>query len=279
MSLSERTKKLLLGGEGIEVEYKTKVHQDFNDILVAFANGNGGIILFGVEDDEDETGKHVGKVVGIAISDRTRGQIQSRADQTFDKIDISIESENDEEGKDIYVVTVKEGKNKPYCTGGGRYLVRRDGQNSPITPTMMEEFIALRIQKTPSAKKQLLLDEMRELKSILQEGLANARRNYPPYYTQYEFGMMRDGKIDASVGNLTVDDKHLIQACNDFVETSKIFAREWFSAAERAKKDAFGESSREEIVKKFLEADGEKYKSKLEELYKAITKRIYAILS
>ena len=36
MALSERTRRLLAGGEGTEVEYKTKITQEFNDILVAF---------------------------------------------------------------------------------------------------------------------------------------------------------------------------------------------------------------------------------------------------
>ena len=125
MALSERTKWLLAGGEGIETEYKTKITQEFNEILVAFANTKGGVCLFGVQDDKDNEGRHIGKVVGIEISDRMRGRIQSRADQTIDKIEITIETESDDEGKGIYIVTVDEGTNKPYCTGGGRYLVRR----------------------------------------------------------------------------------------------------------------------------------------------------------
>jgi hypothetical protein len=157
MSLSERMKKLLLGGEGVDVEYKTNITQEFNETLVAFANGNGGICLFGVEDNKDSSGKHVGKVVGIEISDRTRGRIQSRADQTIDKIEIAIESEVNEEGKGIYVVTIQEGKNKPYCTGGGRYIIRRDGQNAAISPTMMERIIEHRIDTSPAAQPILRL--------------------------------------------------------------------------------------------------------------------------
>jgi hypothetical protein len=157
MALSERTKWLLAGGEGIEIEYKTKITQEFNEILVAFANSKGGVCLFGVEDDKDDEGRHIGKVVGIEISDRMRGRIQSRADQTIDKIDITIETEYDDEGNGIYIITIDEGTNKPYCTGGGRYLVRRDGQNCSISPNMMERIIEHRINTAPSAQPILRL--------------------------------------------------------------------------------------------------------------------------
>ncbi|MCJ7481371.1 MAG: ATP-binding protein [Thermodesulfovibrionales bacterium] len=157
MALSERTKWLLAGGEGTEIEYKTKITQEFNEILVAFANNKGGVCLFGVEDDKNKEGRHIGKVVGIEISDRMRGRIQSRADQTIDKIDITIETEYDDKGNGIYIVTVLEGKNKPYCTGGGRYLIRRDGQNCSISPNMMERIIEHRINTDPSAQPILQL--------------------------------------------------------------------------------------------------------------------------
>jgi len=248
--------------------------------LVAFANGNGGICLFGIEDAVGEKGRHIGKGIGIEISDRTRGQIQSRADETFDKVNIAIETETDENGKGIYVITIKEGQNKPYCTGGGRYLVRRDGQNCPITPTMMEEYIAPRIQNVPSAKKQLLLEEMRGLKDVLQAGLSDARQYYPPYYTKSNFGWIRDDRIDDVIANLTVDDKQLIQACNDFVEIAKIFTSEWFQSVKRMKQaDPLWGPLPKKITEDFLKTGGGEYKNKLEELYRIIASRINSILS
>ena len=181
MPLSERTLKILSGGESLEVEYKIQVKQEFNEILVSFANGNGGVCLFGVEDDQDESGRHVGKVVGIEISDRIRGQIQGRADQTLDRINILIEDEINDEGKGIYIVTIDEGKNKPYCTGGGRYLVRRDGQNCPITPKMMEGFIQKRLDPSGNAKKDFLLDEFRLIRSELSKAMNNSREILSPF--------------------------------------------------------------------------------------------------
>ncbi|MEA3310635.1 MAG: ATP-binding protein [candidate division WOR-3 bacterium] len=279
MSLSERTKKLLLGGEGMEVEYKTKVDQSFNEVLVEFANGKGGIVLFGVEDAKDETGRHIGKVIGIEISDQTRGKIQSRADGTYEPIEIIIDDETDEDGKGVYIVTIKEGENKPYCTGGGRYKVRRDGQKCTITPKMMEKFIAPRLQKTPSAKKQLMLEEMRELKAALQQGLNASRDNYPPYYQQEASGMYRNDTIDNIVANLTVDDKELIKLCQEFVDTSKAFAEKWFQAVKTVSKDDFYDTPFKEIEQEFLSSGGEDYKLRLEELYKKIAQRVHAVLS
>ena len=87
----------------------------------------------------------------MEISDRSRGKIQSRADSTLDRIPIEIRSESDDDGRGIYIVRVPEGSDKPYCTGGGRYLVRRNGQNSAISPTMMVQFLESRLRLAPEA--------------------------------------------------------------------------------------------------------------------------------
>ncbi|HEY3295523.1 MAG TPA: ATP-binding protein [bacterium] len=209
MSLSEGTKRLLAGGEDIEVEYKTKVTQDFNDTLVAFANASGGVCLIGVEDAEDENGRHIGRVVGIEICDRTRGQIQSRADQTLDRIPISIEDETDEDGRGIYIVSIPEGQSKPYCTGGGRYLIRRDGQKCPMTPRMIGNFyvhtgptpaLALRWREADIDRKTCL--DVPALPELSRESLLEKIASLMP----------TDGEI-AIVNEHTPRIKHYLEAC------------------------------------------------------------------
>lgn len=279
MALSARTIALLAGGEDKEVEYKTKVKQEFNDILVSFANGEGGICIFGVEDDQDENGKHIGKIVGIELSDRIRGQIQGRADQTLDRIDIEIESEIADDGKGIYIVTVKEGTSKPYCTGGGRYLVRRDGQNCPITPTMMESFMRNRISSSSDFRKQFMLDEFRSIREVLQMAMNKCRSNVPPLGKWSQFGWEKDQSLKMLVDNMNTADEELTGHLNEFIRLSNEFWDFYWDAAKSVPQDkAFG-PRRDDITAAFLERGGRAFKQGLEETYKKIGERMNLLLS
>ena len=289
MALSEDAKKLLNGGEGIEVEYKTNVGRDFNDTLVAFANGSGGIVLFGVEDAKDEKGRHIGKVVGIEISDKNKAKIQSQANSMVDPIVIKIESETDDDGKGIYKVLIKEGENKPYCTGGGRYLVRSDGQNCPITPTMMARFYERRLNIAVSPEKQLLMKDLEILKNILEIGLNDARGMFPPFYQYSSSGMFRDDKgLENLVSNLALRgvDQKLINECHLFIDTTQNYAREWFEAGNilrqrQAEDPLYGKyyPAREEIVEEFKRNhNGEFYVHRMGLHYTNICKQMEEIL-
>jgi ATP-dependent DNA helicase RecG len=60
-SLAERVARLIAGGETFEVEFKGEGQERFNDqdlieAVVCPANGSGGMLLVGVEDDGAVTG-------------------------------------------------------------------------------------------------------------------------------------------------------------------------------------------------------------------------------
>jgi|GEM_PF-1539516 len=273
MAISKRTKELLAGGESADVEFKTKIGQDFNDILVAFANAMGGYCLLGVEDDTDEQGRHIGKIVGIEISDRTRGQIQSRADQTIDKIEIKIKTEFVESGRGIYIVYVKEGKHKPYCTGGGRYLVRRNGQNCAITPEQMVDFIKPRIRRLSNARKRLYSNELIKLKKVLRECIINIKntRDWFHYYPFSDFYR----ELNELVENLTINDRMLLANCKRFLkiysQSAKLLREEYFKITEQT----LGQKECDKIEK----INMDKLKEKLNKLYMLISHQIDALLS
>ncbi len=83
--------------------------------MVAFANASGGIILLGVSDKRE--------IKGINITNRLKSQIQDIANNCQPKIDISFE-----EYRNILLINVPEGKNKPYTSSKGFFL--RVGPNS-----------------------------------------------------------------------------------------------------------------------------------------------------
>ena len=118
---------ILQEGEGQYIEFKEKLGLDFSKEIVAFANSSGGKIFLGVTDNSE--------VKGIEITNKLKSQIQDIAKNCDPSIEIELESV---EGEDILVVSVEEGKNKPYSCKEGFYL--RMGANSQkMTPRAYPE--------------------------------------------------------------------------------------------------------------------------------------------
>lgn len=113
--MTEKELELILQeGEGYRLEFKESM-KNFDKEIVAFANASGGRLLMGVSDDC--------KVTGITIDNQVKSRIQDIAANCKPSIDITIE-----EFKNILVIHVKEGKDKPYkCTSG---FYTRIGPNS-----------------------------------------------------------------------------------------------------------------------------------------------------
>ncbi|MFA6548462.1 MAG: ATP-binding protein, partial [Candidatus Margulisiibacteriota bacterium] len=105
---------ILKSGEGLKVEFK-EFPSHIDKTIVAFANAEGGKIYLGVSDNK--------KIVGLNITNTLRSQIQDIARNCDPSIDISMEA-----FKNILIVEIKEGKNKPYKCKDGFFM--RIGPNS-----------------------------------------------------------------------------------------------------------------------------------------------------
>lgn len=107
--------ELIAQGEGYYIEFKRDLNSDFKKELVAFANASGGKIILGVEDN--------GHVRGVQTTNAYRSEIQQHAHECDPSVEISVE-----EIDNVVVITVPEGKHKPYRSTNGFYL--RVGPNS-----------------------------------------------------------------------------------------------------------------------------------------------------
>ena len=140
------------------LELKQELTKDIKKEVVAFANSNGGIIYVGIDDD--------GKVIGLknskkdleAVSGMIREGIKS--DLILNTI-ISIENIDE---KDVLVIKVMEGSNKPYYLAdkglkpSGVYI--RHGNNSvPAT----DEIIKKLLKEEQSNKFEKLVSVNQEL--------------------------------------------------------------------------------------------------------------------
>lgn len=163
MNLAELT-TCLQRGENLHTEFKQwPLHpDDLAAAIVAFANTDGGRILLGVNDQ--------GQVVGIDENER------DRVTQTVDNVaynniqapaTVVVETVADEQGRNVLVVNVPKGSQRPYRTNRGLYFVRTaSGKRQASREELLRLFQAV---------ESLYYDEVPLLQSSLADIEAQAR--------------------------------------------------------------------------------------------------------
>lgn len=136
-------KDVLLSGESVNVEYKVAVpsnSEKYMKTVVAYANGRGGRIVFGVDDktlevvgmDTDHIFQTIDTITN-AISDSCEPRIIP---------DVTLQTVED---KTVIVVEITSGKMRPYYIKSkgmvsGTY-VRSAGTTRPVADYMLKELI------------------------------------------------------------------------------------------------------------------------------------------
>ncbi len=123
-------KSIIASGEGYNAEFKVSIPSKIKEIteeVCAFANASGGVVLIGVDD--------ANSIKGITIDNVKRSAIQNSINEISPvlKCDFNIV---EVDGKDIAVIEVPSGQNKPYVLSGAIYV--RQGPNSQKLTTVEE---------------------------------------------------------------------------------------------------------------------------------------------
>jgi hypothetical protein len=147
---------LISRGEGISTEFKRDLPTDARDTVInvmktvaAFANGEGGTLLFGIDDD--------GAVTGLSIDDARK-----TLDRTTDLIrawvrpHVDFDTELAEvDGKQVLLVRVEAGHETPYGVGTTErridYYVRRGATSSPASSADVRAFVRARLPPSMSS--------------------------------------------------------------------------------------------------------------------------------
>ncbi len=107
-------------GETLHSEFKAAlIHRDkLSASLVAFANTDGGQLIFGIRDKDYE-------IVGVADPDAIMRQVDNLAYQNCEPpLTIVQETVTTEDGRIVVVVNIPKGDRRPYRTNKGVYYIR-----------------------------------------------------------------------------------------------------------------------------------------------------------
>ncbi|MGM9869624.1 MAG: ATP-binding protein [Sodaliphilus sp.] len=122
MLSAEDILNLVKRGEGYNLDFKRSVPSKVRELteeVCSFLNAAGGYLLIGVNDNNE--------IVGAEINNSKRSAIQGSIGEIspmchYNMYDVDVN------GKQVWVIEVPSGKNKPYFYGGCTYL--REGANS-----------------------------------------------------------------------------------------------------------------------------------------------------
>ncbi|MDP9226076.1 MAG: ATP-binding protein [Actinomycetota bacterium] len=146
---------LVSRGEGVSTEFKRDLPTDERDSVVnvmktvaAFANGEGGTLLFGIDND--------GAVVGLGIPDARKTldrTTQLVRDWVRPHVDFDTEL-TEVDGKQVLLVRVDAGAEPPHGVGTTDrridYYIRRSATSFPATPADVRAFVRARLPTAAS---------------------------------------------------------------------------------------------------------------------------------
>ena len=123
-------KSIVAAGEGYNAEFKVSIPSKIKEIteeVCAFANASGGVVLIGVDD------KNI--IKGVTIDNSKRSAIQNSIGEISPPLQCEFYIVDVEE-KNVAVIEVPSGQNKPYVLSGAIYV--RQGPNSQKLTTVEE---------------------------------------------------------------------------------------------------------------------------------------------
>ena len=127
---SEEIKKIISQGETSKVQFKLRLDNkdSIADEMIAMANSEGGIILFGIEDKSGnviglpyQEMQQIGNTIATLANDYVKPQIFVRTEA------ISIDEKN------VFIVNIDEGIAKPYKDKNGTIWVKQGSDKRKLT--------------------------------------------------------------------------------------------------------------------------------------------------
>lgn len=131
--------RLLAHGEREDVDFKRDPSGVSADDLVAFANsGKRGIILIGVSEATDSSGRQIGVPCGCPMDDGTKLLLTNKAQSCHPPVRIEMEAIRDSASSNgLLALHIPASEARPHCTPKGAYLTRHGTRNVPVLPQQL----------------------------------------------------------------------------------------------------------------------------------------------
>jgi len=166
--ITKHTLHLLENGEDKHVDYKQNIKGIHAEDLVAFANSDeGGVLLIGVKEEKDESGRQIGVPCGCLVGDKARLQIMGKALSCSPPVQVEIFVENLSKIP-FYRIEIPAGSQKPYSTNSGTYKKREDGRNNPMHP---EQLLSMFLEREGEEFRQRFSQATGELEGKMHHAL------------------------------------------------------------------------------------------------------------
>lgn len=123
-------RSLIASGEGYNAEFKVRFPSKVKDLteeICAFANAAGGTLLIGVDDRNN--------IQGVSFDNAKRSALQNSVDEISPSLHCDVYTVPID-GKEIIVIEVPSGEQKPYVLSGAIYV--RQGPNTQKLTTVEE---------------------------------------------------------------------------------------------------------------------------------------------
>lgn len=153
----------MLRSENSKLEYKAAMTDSFLKTVSAFANADGGKVIFGVADD--------GTLLGIEEVNAFRIQLENKINDSVHPLPDYQLTTRVVDGKQLVELTVLAGDEPPYLYNGRAYQ-RKDTSSTPMDSTALRRLVLhksvnrLPFDQTISRAKKL---QFSELEAALQE--------------------------------------------------------------------------------------------------------------
>jgi Putative DNA-binding domain len=136
--VEQNVENLIAGGESDSVEFKSQIPQKQEAIAitaVAFANQKGGRIFIGVEND--------GQIIGYSVPNAKEALTNILRDRCEPSLEFEIQQIT-VLGKAVLMITIMDGKDKPYQVKEKGFYLRMQGTNRLVTRYELDEMYRLK---------------------------------------------------------------------------------------------------------------------------------------
>lgn len=167
-------KQRIHDGESHQVEFKrstTQIKAAFTTIC-AFLNGSGGVVVFGAKDN--------GELIGQQVADKTKLELANEIKKIEPNVQISVHYIPIENGQQVIVLEVPQGKHAPYVYDARPYE-RIQSSTTQMTQHHYEQLIIQRGHQNHSWEKEFTSEynindlDHDEIRRTVKEGIDQHR--------------------------------------------------------------------------------------------------------